>query len=126
MASDNLYKTKQVLIVDDEIDICYLVSHLLKTKKNLVSKSVYSIQEASRELENFQPNLVFLDNHLPDGKGIDYIHHVKKQHPDTKVIVISAYDTTHDRTTAINNGADAFISKPFTREVLFNTIENLV
>jgi DNA-binding NarL/FixJ family response regulator len=57
--------------------------------------------------------VLFLDNHLPDGYGIDFIKYVKQEHPATKIVMVTAHDTTEDRKRALHEGADVFISKPF-------------
>lgn len=113
---------KRALIVDDETDICYLLSHILK-QKNIQTVFAGSVAEADRMLQstsNFY--YVFLDNHLPDGYGIDQIKRWKKAFPLTHVIMITAHDSFEEKKKAVNEGADSFISKPFSKEVIFSTI----
>ena len=112
----------KALIVDDEIDICYLLSSILKQQK-LQTSYVNTLMDAEKSLFKDSPNLVFLDNHLPDGRGIDFIQHIKKNHPEIFVIMITAHDTLEDRSKAYTQGADMFIAKPFTREVINNILQ---
>src|SRR5436309_11634934 len=112
------------LIIDDENDICYLLGNLLR-QKNLSTESVNSLQEAEDVLQTQNPEIVFLDNYLPDGRGINFIEHIKKSHPSTRIVMITAHDTAVDRDKAFKNGADYFISKPFSREIIFKTLESL-
>jgi len=113
---------KRALIVDDETDICYLLSSILK-QKNIQTVFAGSVAEADRMLESSSYfYYVFLDNHLPDGFGIDQIKRWKKAFPLTHVIMITAHDSFEERKKAVNDGADSFISKPFSKEVIFNTI----
>ena len=113
---------KRALIVDDETDICYLLSHILK-QKNIQTVFAGSVAEADRMLQSSSYfYYVFLDNHLPDGHGIDQIKRWKKAFPLTHVIMITAHDSFEERKKAVNDGADSFISKPFSKEVIFNTI----
>ncbi|UEG51041.1 response regulator [Ferruginibacter lapsinanis] len=114
----------KALIIDDEIDICYLLSSILRTK-NLQVSYVNSISEATISLEKQQPEIIFLDNHLPDGLGIDFIKQLKLSYPSTKVVMITAFDNYSDRTKAFNNGVDTFISKPFTKNLIYQTVDNL-
>lgn len=113
-----------MLIIDDEIDICYLLSSIIKGKNY---KPVYagSISEAEILMKEELPDLVFLDNHLPDGIGVEFIGAIKKYDPAIKVVMITAYDTFTDRQKARLNGADFFISKPFTKRIIDQTIESL-
>jgi len=113
---------KRALIVDDETDICYLLSSILK-QKNIQTVFAGSVAEADRMLQSSNYfYYVFLDNHLPDGYGIDQVKRWKKAFPLTQVIMITAHDSFEDRKKAFNDGADSFISKPFSKEVVFNTI----
>jgi len=115
----------KALIVDDEIDVCYLLTAILNCK-NLQASYVNSIHEAKRVLREDNPSIVFLDNHLPDGFGIGFIKEIKKINPSVKIVMITAYDTSADRDTAYRQGVDYFIGKPFTSEIIFKTVEELV
>jgi two-component system OmpR family response regulator len=115
----------EALIIDDEIDICYLLSGILK-QKNCHTNYVNNLADAAVELKNSNPLIVFLDNHLPDGLGIDFVDHIKRNYPNTKIVMITAYDTNADRLQAINKGVDVFIGKPFTKESITNAMESLI
>ena len=115
----------KALIVDDEVDVCFLLSAILDCK-NLQASYVNSIGEAKRVLMEEKPSIVFLDNHLPDGFGISFIQEIKKINPSVKIVMITAYDTSVDRDKAYQEGVDYFIGKPFTRETIFKTLENLL
>ncbi|MEP6846560.1 MAG: response regulator [Panacibacter sp.] len=117
-------KILQALIVDDEIDICYLLGGILR-KKSFLSKHVNTISDAAIMLKKDMPSIVFLDNHLPDGLGIDFIEYIKKNHPTTKIVIITALDSSSDRIKAYEKGADYFISKPFNREIIYNVVDKL-
>jgi two-component system, OmpR family, response regulator len=113
---------KKALIVDDETDICYLLSNILK-QRNIQTVFAGSVAEADRMLKSSSYfYYVFLDNHLPDGYGIDQIKRWKKEFPSTHVIMITAHDSFEERIKAVSDGADSFISKPFSKEVIFKTI----
>lgn len=114
----------RALIIDDEIDICYLLKSILR-QKSIQADYVTSLTDAKILLQDIDPPLIFLDNHLSDGLGINYIRQLKKEHPSSKVIMITAHDTSTDRDRAYDEGVDFFISKPFTREIILKTIENL-
>ena len=112
----------RALIIDDEVDICFLLKNILRNK-NVQAHHVTSLSEAEKTLQELQPPLVFLDNHLPDGMGVNYISKLKQVHPQAKVIMITAHDTAADREKAYKQGADFFISKPFTKEIILETIK---
>jgi two-component system, OmpR family, response regulator len=118
-------KPVEVLIVEDEEDICYLLSGILR-KKNLSTSYVTSLFAARKVLSKQNPDILFIDNHLPDGMGVDYIPKVKQEHPHTKIIMITAHNTSDDKAQAITQGADYFIGKPFSSETISKTVDILL
>ena len=114
-----------VLIVDDEIDICFLLGNVLNKRLNANISCANTITSATSEMILHQPSIVFLDNHLPDGSGMSFLKHLKEFYPDTKVVMITAYDTSNDRNMAMEIGADAFIAKPFTKALINKTVDAL-
>ena len=116
--------TLRVLIVDDELDICYLLGGILKQKK-LKTSYVNTLSDAETAIKNDPPEILFLDNHLPDGFGLDFIRYVKITAPSTKIIMITAHDSAAERNRAYSEGVDYFISKPFNRETIYSTIDKL-
>ncbi len=112
------------LIVDDEMDICYLLKGILRNM-NIEADYATSLTEARQKLEKFDPPVIFLDNHLTDGFGIDYISKFKQLHPQAKIVMITAHDTATDRQKAYGEGVDYFIGKPFTRETIVKTVKKI-
>lgn len=121
----NAKKNKpRALIIDDEVDICYLLKGILRYK-SIDADHVTSLAEADKVLEEKDPGVIFLDNHLTDGFGIDRIRRYKQEHPSTRIIMITAHDTSYDRERAFKEGVDYFIGKPFTRDMILKTIEKI-
>jgi len=114
----------KVLIVDDELDICYLLSSMLK-QRNFRTGFVNSLSDAIIALQTDTPSLIFLDNHLPDGFGLDFIPYVKKNYPEMKVVMITAHDGAAERKLAYNGGVDLFVAKPLSRKLIDDAIEKL-
>ena len=115
----------KVLIIDDEADICYLLSTLLK-QKHFDTQYVNNLSDATRALKKDTPEIIFLDNHLPDGLGMNYLEFIKSHYPAAKIVMITAHDTPTDRSKALSEGADFFIGKPFTRDTIYKTVEQLI
>ncbi|HEV9038431.1 MAG TPA: response regulator [Puia sp.] len=114
----------KVLIVDDELDICYLLSGMLK-QRNFVTGFVNTLSDAANALQTDTPSLLFLDNHLPDGFGLDFIPYIKKNYPEVKVIMITAHDGAADRKQAYDGGVDLFVAKPLNRKMINDAIDKL-
>jgi two-component system, OmpR family, response regulator len=117
-------KTKKILIIEDEGDMCLLLNIML-TGKDMELEHVKNLSSAEEFLQKEQPAVVILDNKLPDGFGIDFIGHIKKNYPSIKIIMISGYDASA-MDVALENGADLFLEKPFTREKLYQSIVQLL
>ncbi len=114
-----------VLVVDDEIDICYLISGILK-QRNLPSGYANSILDAKAVLGSRSPSLLFLDNRLPDGLGLNFISFVKQTCPHTKIVMITAHDDASEKAQAYKEGADLFLGKPLNRDIINQAIDRLV
>jgi DNA-binding response OmpR family regulator len=115
---------KKVLIVEDEGDMCLLLNILL-TGKDMELDHVKNLSAAEEYLQKEQPSVIILDNKLPDGFGIDFISILKKKYPSIKIIMISGFDASA-KDVALENGADIFLEKPFTRDQLYQSIKGLM
>jgi len=117
--------TCKILIIDDEGDICYLLSNLMRTR-DVKYDHANTIAQAEIAIKEDKPDIIFLDNHLPDGLGINFIEKIKGENPQIKIAVITAHDNISDKKKAIKKGADVFIAKPFTSEQINATIDELM
>ena len=124
LMGDELKKKPPVLIIDDEVDICYLLKGIMRLR-NIEADYVTTLAEADIKLQKTNPSIIFLDNHLSDGMGMDHIRCFKKECPSASIVMITAHDTPVDREKAYNEGVDFFIGKPFNRETIFKTLEKI-
>ena len=113
---DNLIKCS-VLIVDDDNDLCNILSGVIR--KICPVHVEHSLKNADQYLEELNmavvvlPDIVLLDNNLPDGAGVKYIKHIHDQYPEIKVVLMTADSTEGLKEKAFLEGATYFISKPF-------------
>ena len=112
---------KNVLIVDDEEDLCWLLTNALQSKGYNVS-AADGIIKGMACLKKEAPDLVFIDLKLPDGDGMDMLPEIKAAAPQTVVVIISAYGSEEKRAEAEDRGVHGFIDKPFTEERILETI----
>jgi len=118
-------KSKKILIVEDEGDMCLLLNIFL-IGENMELDHVQNLLDADEYLQKKElPSVIILDNKLPDGYGIDFIIYLKKKYPSVKIIMISGFDASA-KDVAIENGADIYLEKPFTRSQLFEAIKGLL
>ena len=99
------------VIIEDEIDLGQLVGNFLRRKANgSTVKTATTLRDGLIYIEELDPDVVFLDNNLPDGKGINQIASLKAAHSDLVVVMMSAM--TNLREEALRQGVDYFIDKP--------------
>lgn len=92
-------KTK-ILIVDDEVDFCLLLKAYL-LKKGYEVFVANTLGEGMNTIRNSHPDIVFLDNNLPDGLGWEKAKEIQKEFPDIKLNLLSAFETSNDESPTI-------------------------
>ena len=109
----------KVLIIDDEKDICFLISEILKDEKYLTYSALNS-DEAINQFNKYNPDLVILDVWLSNSKldGIEILKEFKNINSNVPVIIISGHGTVDLAVSSIKNGAYDFIEKPFNSDKL--------
>jgi len=117
-------KEKKVLIIEDEGDMCLLLN-LILDGEDFELDHVPTLLDADEYLQKKSPAIIILDNKLPDGFGIDFITYIKQKYPAIKIIMISGFDAAA-KDVALENGADVYLEKPFTRDQIFQAIETLL
>ena len=117
----------EILIVEDEEDIRFLISGILEDEGFAVREAATS--EAA--VENFRarkPTLIVLDVWLKGSgmDGIELLDYFKAQDPDIPIIIISGHGTVETAVSAIRKGAYDYIVKPFKSEKLIVTAQRAV
>jgi len=109
----------KVLIIDDEKDICFLISEILKDEQYLTYSALNS-EEALSNFNKYNPNLIILDVWLSNSKldGIELLKEFKKIKKEIPIIIISGHGTVDLAVSAIKNGAYDFLEKPFNSDKL--------
>ena len=90
---------KKVLIIDDEVDFCFLLKTYL-SKKNYKISLANTLRQGMQLLESENPDIIFLDNNLPDGLGWDKIEFITRSYPGVQLNLVSAYKYPHPVTEA--------------------------
>ncbi|MGZ3883478.1 MAG: response regulator [Bacteroidia bacterium] len=104
-----------ILIIDDEREVCMLLEKFLSRKSQTVAFST-SLSEGTEKFKAISPDLLILDHNMPDGYGIEKISMFKALNPKLKVVIISAMSNL--RQEALEKGADHFIEKPISFSAL--------
>ena len=109
----------KILIIDDEKDICFLISEILKDEKFDTNIALNS-NEALLKFQDNKPDLVILDVWLGKSKldGLQLLKAFKEIDRTIPVIIISGHGTVDLAVNAIKNGAYDFLEKPFNSDKL--------
>ena len=85
----------KILIIDDEIDYCMIMKSFFRGKNYDVSLA-YTLKEGLSLIKNVEPDILFLDNNLPDGKGWTHVESIVENNPQLRVYLVSAYHQRGD------------------------------
>jgi len=99
-----------LLVVDDEKSICEMLDIALRKQGHKV-ETVTSLEMARRRLNSSIYDIVITDIRLPDGNGLDVVQLTRDTHPDTLVILVTAYASVDSAVQALNLGAFRYIIK---------------
>ena len=100
-----------VLIVDDEPDLCELLSITLQ-RMELSPRTASNVAAAQRMLKTEQFDLCLTDMQLPDGDGLELVEWIQQYCPSVPVAVITAHGNMETAVRALKLGAYDFVSKP--------------
>jgi len=114
---------KKVLIVDDEISVCTLLTRFL-SKNGYDAQSCTSGTEAMRLLKNEHFDIMLCDYHLQDINGKELFEKIQPLYPHIIVIFITGYADVRVAVDLIKNGAYHYLSKPLYPDEILKIINN--
>jgi len=114
---------KEILVIDDNSDIRFLICNILN-EKNFIVRSAANIDQAILEINKKIPDLAIIDIKLDktDKDGIDLLKLIMKKDNSLPVIMISGHATIQIATESIKLGAYEFLEKPFSTEKIINYV----
>ena len=110
-----------VLVADDDSAMLELMVRRL-TKQGLQIHQASDGREALEKLENFSFDLVVSDIYMPGVTGLELLQQAKEGDPQTQVIIVTAGATLENAVEALNNGAFAYLVKPFDHFSVFDNV----
>ena len=114
----------KILIVDDEPELRMLLKSILETDYTVTDADCGATLQ--KKFADEAPDVVLLDLKLPDANGLDLLPQIKKNWPDTEVIVLTGEATFEAAVSATKRGAYHFINKPFDTQALQVTIDRAI
>ena len=110
---------RKVLIIDDEVDLCLLLKTYL-ARKNYEVYFSHSLVDGLKKFNEIDPDILFLDNNLPDGLGWDKAKTLLEKNPDLQLHLISAY---HPKAPDLTSNSLKVWEKPLTLKELDNFLQ---
>ena len=119
--------TKEILVIDDNSDIRYLLSGILQDR-GLKVREAANFDQALIEINKKTPDVAIIDVMLDkgDNDGIELLVYLKKIDDDVPVIMISGHANVQMAVDSLKLGAFEFIQKPFSTERLLNFINRAI
>jgi len=117
--------TADILVIDDEDDICALFKDTLED----TGYTVTTVQESLKGLEavkNHDYDLVFLDLKLPGMDGAELFKHIRMNKPELPVTIITGYPVSELMMNALAGGPFSIMKKPFTAGDILTAVNNYV
>jgi DNA-binding NtrC family response regulator len=111
----------KILIVDDDLEMCALLSDVLRDEGFAVSTTADSL-EASKRIQKEEFDVLITDLKMRGLKGLDLLEECKKVSPRTPVIIITAFGTIESAIRAMKMGAYDYVTKPFQMDELILTV----
>ena len=114
-----MYKEK-ILIIEDEVQIQNFMVYTLENAGFLV-ESAFNGKEGISKLIKSNSDLILLDLGLPDMDGMEVLHRIREW-SEIPIIIVSARDQDREKAEALDDGADDYLTKPFSATELMARI----
>jgi len=112
----------RILLVDDEKEFVQTLSERL-SMRDVGSAVVYDGEQALSFVAEEEPEVVVLDLKMPGIDGIEVLRRIKREHPDTEVIILTGHGTSKDEEICMDLGAFAYLQKPVDVDRLAETMK---
>ncbi|MHC4462475.1 MAG: sigma-54-dependent transcriptional regulator [Planctomycetota bacterium] len=118
-------REKNILVIDDDRIILDSLCEFLSLE-GFQTSGAETLKSAVAELQKQSYSLVVTDINLPDGDGFELLDIVRKEHPQTVVVVITGYGTIESAVRAIKRGAYDYLTKPIVDDDLRLAVERAI
>lgn len=116
--------SQEILLLEDDDSLNHSVSLKLK-KEGYTVYSAFTVEDAPDFFQNKNLSLIICDISLPDGSGLDFCSQVRKE-SDILFLFLTALDREEDIMAGYRQGADDYITKPFSLPVLVSKVNALL
>ena len=118
-----MFEPQHILVVDDDRDVHVALKGILAQRFQV--NCVTTVADALAELSKKDFDVVLLDIRLPDGDGLNALCHIKREWPDTEVIMLTSLDDVRQAVRALQGGAFHYFTKNFEPEELLLVLDKV-
>ena len=115
-----------ILVVDDEKDMLLLLERIISEETAHEVVTAADPLEALNRFRSKHFDIVVTDLRMPHMDGLQLLEEMRKIRPDVSLVVLTAYATVDNAVEAIRRGACDYLTKPFRKDRILLTIENLM
>ncbi|MEI7831415.1 MAG: response regulator transcription factor, partial [Prolixibacteraceae bacterium] len=115
----------KILVIEDEKLLSDTICSFLKEEGHR-SEQAGTLEMGIEKVNLYEYDCVLVDIGLPDGNGLKLVGEIKKSHPETGIIIISAKKSLDDKIVGLDLGADDYLTKPFHLSELNSRIKSLL
>ncbi|HMK05142.1 MAG TPA: sigma-54 dependent transcriptional regulator [Ferruginibacter sp.] len=116
---------KRILVIDDDLDMCFLLN-------NFLCRNGYEVEEShcgEKGIEKYKQgefDVVICDYRLGDKTGIEVLEEIKAHDPNAIILIITGFSDIKTAVEVIKSGAHDYITKPFVPEEILNALNTVI
>ena len=121
-------KKLKFFIVDDTEYIRFILRKMLNASRIFEAEIIGEASDgldAIRQLKILKPDIITLDITMPRMNGLEAVKIIREMLPDVKILMVTVLGDKNKVLTAVQNGANGYMLKPFKQEKVFKTIKEL-
>ena len=115
----------KILVIEDEPVLCETIVSYLEGERYRCEHAS-TLEKGIEKISLYEYDCILVDIGLPDGNGLSLIRELKKKHPETGIIIVSAKNSNEDKILGLDLGADDYLTKPFHLPELNSRIKSLL
>jgi DNA-binding NtrC family response regulator len=115
--------SEMVMVVDDDVDLREGIVEILENHGYQVV-ACDNAEAALQTIKETLPRVIVLDNMMPGMGGMALVPLLKREYPEVRIIMITAFSTVDNAVTAMKSGADDYLANPIRRRILDLLVEN--
>lgn len=116
----------KILIVDDAKSVHAFIKSLFSGLQHELSHAMNGREAIDVLSKDNSINLVLLDWEMPEMDGLETLKQIKSRNNTLPVIMVTSKSSANNITTIMQNGASEYVMKPFTKDILFGKISEVM